>query len=208
MPEKFVYEFMVRGDKNGLKAAHVIYAREIDGVDYPEKDAKPLDTSGVAEWLGSNFGETGGQLLAAREELKTTAAKLATVTEERDTLKTALAENGETIKAMETDHVAAVEKLNADHAATVAALNAQIDALKGAKPAGIVYMSDLWDRATDKEATDLEAMISALTAKDRQRLFSSQWLDPAHPDFPRILQALTATVGEERARVLIAPSGV
>lgn len=206
-----IYEILIRGRLDGEgsnydpKGSHVRYGEARPG--RPDEISDPVALH-LADELPSAirdlFANSAQQIAAAeqatddmRTERDAAREEIETLTGERDKLRT-------TLEAAAAEAISTARA----HTETVAAMQAQIDSLKGKLPPNIVYLSDVWKRATDEEAVAIETMINGLSPKDRQRLNSSQYLDPADIDFPRILQALTATVGAERARELIAPSQV
>jgi hypothetical protein len=74
------------------------------------------------------------------------------------------------------------------------------------EPPVVLYPADLWRRAGDEEAEQIEAAMNAQSARLRNLFRTAQTYQSDDPLWPVLHEAAVGLFGEERAAELLAPS--
>lgn len=70
----------------------------------------------------------------------------------------------------------------------------------------VIYKRDIWLRATDDEASRIDARLDEQPVRLRRIWQDSQTLSTADEMYPILLEALKVAFGEERAKALLEPT--
>lgn len=96
------------------------------------------------------------------------------------------------------------ETMTAEQIASNQAVGIEFEAHK--KPKSKLYKADIWRRATDAEATTIDAMLSAQPVKLRRLWADASFLSTTDELFTLIQAAATQAFGATRAAQLLEPT--